>query len=267
MSRVQSLLMSMARQGAKNVAADPDARAYINAVRNADGGRYMEPGVQRAINDFVIGCKADGIWSSIKACCILAGARTLAGALTPLVGTAPTNFNFVSGDYSRNTGLKGNGTNKRIDTGRAGNADGQDDMHAAVYVSTVQSGALQRSYISDGGFSGQSGQTHLIPAGTSLVTRSRSSTAQVTSARNAAGFIGLSRSQSGEYVIRGNGQNSTLSQQSAAPQLNTFSVFSVAAVTYSDAEIAFYSVGSSLTLSTLGSRVQTLVTAIGAAIP
>jgi hypothetical protein len=69
----------------------------------------LEIGVQSAYNDFVVGCKADGIWDAIKASCILAGARTLSGSLTPLKGAAPTNFNFVSGDYNRKTGLVGNG--------------------------------------------------------------------------------------------------------------------------------------------------------------
>jgi hypothetical protein len=48
------------------------------------------------VNAFVKGCKADGIWSAIKASCILAGADTLAGALVPLVGAAPTNFNITN---------------------------------------------------------------------------------------------------------------------------------------------------------------------------
>ena len=69
---------------------DRDAAVYLNAVAVADG-EQLEPAVRKAINDFVNGCKQDGIWDAIKASCILAGARTLAGALVPLVGTAPTN--------------------------------------------------------------------------------------------------------------------------------------------------------------------------------
>ena len=86
---------------------DADAGAYIKSVEVADA-QQLELAVAQAINQFVLGCKADGIWSAIKASCILMGARTLTGALTPLVGSAPTNFNFVSGDYARKTGLKGN---------------------------------------------------------------------------------------------------------------------------------------------------------------
>ena len=77
---------------------DTDAGNYIQAVEGPAGdNQVLEPAVRQAINNFVVGCKQDGIWSAIKASCILAGARTLNGALVPLVGTAPTNNNFVSG--------------------------------------------------------------------------------------------------------------------------------------------------------------------------
>jgi hypothetical protein len=85
----------------------------------------------------VIGCKQDGIWTAIKASCILAGARTLTGALVPLAGTAPTNFNFVDADYNRKTGLVGNGSNKYLNSNRAGNADPQNSFHHAVYGTTL----------------------------------------------------------------------------------------------------------------------------------
>jgi hypothetical protein len=97
---------------------DRDALAYIRNVEAADGG-YLELGVKKAIDTFVRGCKYDGIWDAIKASCILCGARTLAGALVPLAGAAPSNNNFVDADYNRETGLKGNGSTKYLDSGRA----------------------------------------------------------------------------------------------------------------------------------------------------
>ena len=102
-------------------ARDADANAYMAAVEAADG-EPLELGVRLAITDFVLGCKADGIWSAIKASCILAGARTLNGALVPLVGTAPTNNNFVSGDYNRKTGLVGDGSTKYLNSNLLVNA-------------------------------------------------------------------------------------------------------------------------------------------------
>ena len=79
------------------VSLDSDALIYINNVEAAEG-QQLESGVRQAISDFVAGCKSDGIWNSLVSCCILAGARTLYGALIPLVGTAPSNVNFAAGD-------------------------------------------------------------------------------------------------------------------------------------------------------------------------
>ena len=124
---------------------DADALAYIAAVEAADG-QSLENGVKDAYTAFISGCKADGIWTAIKAACILAGARTLNGALVPLAGTAPTNNNFVSGDYNRETGLKGNGTTKYLNSNRANNADPQNSNHNAVYVTEALTGS--RAYIS-----------------------------------------------------------------------------------------------------------------------
>jgi hypothetical protein len=117
-------------------ATDPDAQAYLQAVEAADG-QALEFEVARAIDNFVLGCKADGIWNAIKASCILAGARTRLGALTPLVGTAPTSFNFVDGDYNRKTGLVGDGSTKYLDSNRNNNADPQDSKHLFSYFTQV----------------------------------------------------------------------------------------------------------------------------------
>jgi hypothetical protein len=127
-------------QRRRAAAYDPDAQAYITAVEAADT-QSLEIGVKDAINAFVVGCKADGIWSAIKASCIMAGARTLAGALVPLVGTAPTNFGFVVGDYNRKTGLVGDGNTKNLDSNRLCSSDEQNNVHGAVYVSTRDTAA------------------------------------------------------------------------------------------------------------------------------
>jgi hypothetical protein len=114
---------------------DADAAAYIAAVEAADG-QALEAPVKTAITTFIVNVKAQGGWDAIKSSCILSGARTLAGALTPLKGTAPTNVNFVSGDYSRRNGISAVNSfaNPYIDTNRANNADPQNDKHLLVYI-------------------------------------------------------------------------------------------------------------------------------------
>ena len=109
------------------VAEDPDAAAYLDAVGVADG-QSLEPATRIAVNTFVEGCKSDGIWDAVKACCIMAGARTLNGALVPLVGPAPDNFNFVGigTDYDRAAGLLGNATTKYLESNYAFPTDLQE---------------------------------------------------------------------------------------------------------------------------------------------
>lgn len=244
---------------------DPDARRYIAAVQAADQNT-LEPAVRKAVTDFIVGCKQDGIWQAIKASCILAGARTLAGALVPLVGAAPTNNNFVSGDYDRETGLVGNGSDKWLDTNRASNAQGQDSVHAAVYATTVNSGT--RYYLGDT-LSGSSWTNFFVLSSGAMYPYCRETTGGgPLSNRHAIGLMGMNRSSSASYVFRGNQQNSTVSQASNASPSGTFVVFrgSASSAFLANGRFAFYSIGESLDLSLLDTRVSALITAIGAAI-
>jgi hypothetical protein len=248
---------------------DKDAAIYLNAVAVQDG-EQLEPAVKKAINDFVKGCKQDGIWDAIKACAILAGARTLNGALVALKGSNPTNNGpFVSGDYDRETGLVGNASTKYLDTNRNNNADGQNDQHMAVYVSTAT--ASGGAYIGAGHV--DSGSTHFGRTTTGLFSRNRNSAAQVGGTASQTGFIGVSRSASGSYVRRSGSSNSTLTQTSETPLNQNIWLYATvgpsstnAPINLGSGRVAFYSVGSSLTLSTLQSRVDALYSAIGAAI-
>lgn len=264
------------RATAALVAVDADARTYINAVRTADGGQYMEAGVQRAIDAFIVGCKADGIWTAIKASCLLMGARTLSGALTPLAGTAPTNNGpFVSGDYNRKTGLVGNGTSKYLNSGYAWTGTTLNDRHLSVYASEVQTSANNTLIGSVRQASPNPIPRHQIVFTTNsagkIVTRLSSETS-VTSAGNlhANGLIGVSRSASASYTARGAGTNETTTAESLAGDNTNVWVFArdlSGSELYSSARLAFYSAGNALTLSSLDSRVSALYTAIGAAIP
>jgi hypothetical protein len=256
--------------GSAIVASDADARAYVLAVNTADG-QPLEPAVQLAINTFIVGCKADGIWSAIKASCLLMGARTLSGALTPLVGTAPTNVNFVSGDYNRKTGLKGNANTKYLNSNRAGNADPQDNYHLAIYASEQATASL--IYAGNGG-AGTGATTLLRSADSGGTHRVRSRNATITGdlGHPLSGFFALSRSSSSSFLIRFGGANTTITQASETSATANFFVFArsstdgTAAQFLSDARISFYSTGESLNLASLDSRLTTLYNAIGSAI-
>lgn len=256
---------------------DPDAAVYIAAVEAADeaespGVGSLETATKVAIHSFVKGCKNDGIWPAIKASCILAGARTLTGALVPLVGTAPTNFNFVSGDYNRKTGLVGNGSTKYLNSNRAGNADPQNSAHIAVYASTVSANTT-RTFI--GTTAAANGQTIIngVNDGT-LFCRSRStdsiSPPNISGQGNTTGFKGAARTSSSQANARSGGASYTQDQTSSAPTAENYGIFArtpSSPALYSSDRLAFYSIGESLDLALLDARVTTLISAIGAAIP
>jgi hypothetical protein len=252
-----------------NFATDPNARAYIDAVRAADGS-YMERDVQLAIDAFVVGLKADSLFTAIKACCLLMGPRTLAGALTPLVGAAPTNNGpFVSGDYNRETGLIGDGVGKYLDSNRNHNADPQNSYHQAVYVTTA--GTLQdQTYIGVGG--GSTGASNIARGQTNniLFWRNQASTGiqQASNAGSLTGIIATSRAASGSYTsLAGSGTATTRSTASQTPFNGNVTVFSDSGTSaFSNARIAYYSIGEAVTLTSLRTRLDTLSAAIAAAI-
>jgi hypothetical protein len=251
-------------------ATDADARAYIAAVNAADR-QPLEQATQLAIDAFVIGCKADGIFAAIKACCILMGARTLSGCLTPLVGSAPTNNNFVTGDYNRKTGLVGDGTGKYLDSNRNNNADPQNSVSHAVWVSTSSTGSVPIG----AGFN-LTGATRcaIIASPATISVRIRSSAAfspAATGNPSNNSLFAYRRSASNASLVRVNGTDTTYTTSSETPFNGNVLVFadnnSGSATAWFAGRLAFYSIGQSMDLALLDTRVSTLIAAIGAAIP
>jgi hypothetical protein len=240
---------------------DPDAEAYITAVEFADG-QPLEQDIKNAIDDFVVGCKSDGIWDAIKASCILAGARTLNGLLVPLKGAAPTNVNFVSADYNRKTGLKGNGSSKYLDTGRGNQTDPQNNFSAAIYRTQIGNKSALEFYLGAGG--NVAGATGIFSnSGTTSITfRNRAQAGDViSSVRNTLGFIGMSRSSGANYSTRVSESVEQFNRQSQTPVSATFHIFGADAwgLSRSDDRFSFYSLGESLDLGLLNARLTTLM--------
>ena len=243
--------------------ADADVNAYISAVELADGGTMLEPAVRDAYNDFITGCKADGIWDAIKSSCILAGARTLAGALTPLVGAPPTNNNFVSGDYNRETGLVGNGTTKYLDSNRANNADPQDSKHISCYASNA--GSATRRVMTSGWSANGASQLVRGSGYTARINAAYLSDVAIGTGTVASGFVGASRSSDSAISGRNGGTTSVdVAQASTSPNAENLLLYK--GQLFSNARLAFYSIGESLDLDLLDTRVSALITAIENAI-
>jgi hypothetical protein len=257
---------------------DPDAAVYVAAVEAADeaaspGVGALETATKVAIHSFVKGCKNDGIWTAIKASCILAGARTLTGALVPLVGTAPTNFNFASGDYNRKTGLVGDGSTKYLNSNRNNNADPQDSFHLAVYRSTAPA---ELGFLIAAGITPSTGRSGLVAnnsnptlglRGMNIRLRTNTSASEVANATYlSAGLVAASRTSATDNNWRVAGAAGSFSQASEARLDAPIGVFANGTGSVpSSARLAFYSIGESLNLTQLDTRVSALITAIGAA--
>jgi hypothetical protein len=251
----------------KELPADAEADAYIAAVEAADG-QSLESGVKFAIKNFVLCCKDDGIWPAIKASCILAGARTLAGALVPLAGTAPTNVGpFVSGDYNRKTGLVGNATTKYLNSNRNNNADPQNNRHLSVWISTA---ATATAFGGDIGVYSVGGGSSYIGRANAAASLGSSSglTTSTGLASTVTAFRGVSRAASGSFIYRASSANNTIAVGSITPFNSNVEVFRGGnSSLLSNARIAFYSIGESLDLALLDARVTDLINAFAAAIP
>jgi len=271
-ARVSTLMADL--RAIEEAGFDRDAISYIRAVEEADGGAYLETDVKIAINNLVSGLKADGLWDAIGSSCLLSGPRTLAGALVPLKGDAPTPNGFVSGDHSRTDGLRDPEGTSYLDSNRPASADEKDSQHMAVYATSIES-------VTTGGFprligyrdSATSDMTNIyLNQTTGAVFQSRSTTSYTATPTRLTGLYGVSRSSSGYYdgrvsqVDYNNGVGASL----GVSNLDTF-IFAYnsdgAPTRPSKSTIAFYSIGSHIdSLALLESHVSAYVTAIGAAI-
>jgi len=251
--------------------ADTEADAYIAAVEAADG-QSLETATKVAIHSFVKGCKADGIWPALKASCILAGARTLTGALVPLVGTAPTNVSFVSGDYNRKTGLVGNGSSKYINSNYIVPNTNLDNHHLAINISTLSTGWFMGAITAAGANFLQIFNTTGVISPSGAIGLTSFTNATTSGPAIAAGFAGISRANSSQVNARSSATTQTISNSrtSTGFNLNQF-VFArndnSAPGQHTASRFNFYSIGESLDLALLDARVTDLINAFAAAIP
>jgi hypothetical protein len=254
---------------------DANALAYLNAVEAADG-QALETPVKVAINDFVLGLKADDLWSKINTCFLLQGPRTLAGLMVALKGAAATNNFFTLADYNRNMGLKGDGATKYLELNRNNNIEAQNSKHFALVINETGSwsAGVNRAY-----FGGTLNTGHTLlrqVSATQVQARIHSGgiTPDAGFNTNSTGFIGFSRANSTEVVLH----RATLANDfSLSETLSPFTsqvpanalmrLFSLGnGLDYSDGRISFLSIGNAIGLSQLRQRVATLRAAINAAI-
>ena len=161
---------------------------------------------------------------------------------------APTNVadGFVEGDYSRASGLTGDGATTYLDSGRANDDETQNDKHIAVFTTQHHTRDATRCDIGCG--ANNVGDSQLLTTATTRFYRANftGAVSGVADTATSDGFWGVTRSSSSNVVGRYASTSVTLSDPSSSPTAGAIFVFSREAASYSDATIAFYSIGTSL---------------------
>jgi hypothetical protein len=262
------LARPLARRIVRSGDFSPAAQDYFARVSSA-GGTVTHPGPVAAYIDALVAL-GGAYWNTMGTHCIFAGV-TFPGCFVPLRSGmgVPTNFNFVSGDHNSVTGLIGNGSTKYIDSGRNNNADGQNDQSMSVFLSNaVTNTGVAEVFIGTGAVS-VSGTTRMARVSTAenLVLRNRNSTIDTLTAGPAitAGFVGMSRNNSANFVARQPGTTQTIARTSQAALAGNVFVFAsnnAGAIEFCSERMKAYHIGPSLDLAVLAPLQITLFAAI-----
>jgi hypothetical protein len=121
---------------------DADAVTYFNAISGAGGS--LTTGQKDAVNAFILGEKADGLFPSyydgMYITCLGSAAAIKFNVVDPVDADASYRLTFNNGATYASTGVSANGTNQTISThfipGAGGVKMGVNDSHVAVYQRT-----------------------------------------------------------------------------------------------------------------------------------
>lgn len=249
---------------------DSDAATDIAAVISASSDWGTTTAQRRnnkwAYDDLIIALKAASVYTAMTHFYrILAGPTTLAGALACGRGGTITNTNFVSGDFSQLTGLKG-GTNKRLATGRAGNTLTQNSVSCWGYVNqTCTTGdATFRAMFGNGNTSGGVWLAKIGGANTAESRCQSSSAVAITPGPSSwSGMTGVSRSVGTGINFRTAGSNNAITIASNAPHANVIYFYSLDASSWaSDFRLSAIGFHPFATLSSIETPLQTYLSAL-----
>jgi hypothetical protein len=200
----------------------------------------------------VIALKAASLFTGHKYR-ILAGTNTIAGGLVAGNGGTVTNNNFVSGDIRLTLGWLGNGTNKRLTTDWAGNANGQDDFCVWCWV-TASPGDNQAFFGNSNG--AVIGGIQVVRVTPLFGLRAKSAILDSGPSAAVTGFVGVTRSASSGFTLRAAGSNTAVTRSSDGNSSNLMEFFSRGAVGYSSGRYSAIGTGPACNLATL----QTILT-------
>lgn len=246
---------------------DPDAQAFITAASITD------PTQQSAINTLVIGLKADGLWTKMKAIYPFVGSSATSNSYN-LKNTAQYQITWNGGVTHSSTGVTFNGTNGYGNTGLIPSSVlTLNNSHLSIYSrtnntpsrnDTIEIGAISSGARAILGLRNTSLKNTLIGS----IDASNNATIINTDAR---GFYNITKNNSTTYKIFKNSILSTSNSGSALrPNVPLFIAAlnnngSVFADSYTNQEYTFSSIGDGLDdteASNLYTRVQAFNTTL-----
>lgn len=236
-------------------------------------GGVPEAGVITALKAFEIGLATDGLLTTLAAGRMNIFAGGFPGAAVPFfnsIGTTlDTPTNFVSGDYALASGLTGNGSTKRIDTGVLP----FDSVGAAGCLGIYARTNFAMNYCAIGANNSGNTQRYVIQStnGTTMSNNWGGTTVSNPSNIN-SGLWTVNRVSSTSLMGYRNGVNTDNSSTSTTPATSTVNLLVFARNNngtpdrYYNGSAGMYFVCGSLNSSQqalLYTRIQTLMTAFG----
>lgn len=247
---------------------DADAEDYFTRITTAGG--TISAATKAATHRLVQDLKQGNVWNSLFDVGLLAGDQ-LAAALVKLkhpagVQSTLTNVNFISGDYTEATGLKGNGTTKRLRTGVLGNVlpfvTPNYRGSLAAYVRSVT--AYAEYGIAAGVLVGTANGNSAVDSAATYLAMDSFDGATFAHAGEALGTVAISADPPGLIVgvatslaarrvyLGGTAQTGSRDTGSAAGDALNFEFYVMAenqggtAARFADQHLAFYSIGDVL---------------------
>ena len=256
---------SILARSASGGAVDPDAQAFITAASITD------PTQQAAINQLVIGLKADSLWTKMKAIYPVVGGVASSHAVN-LKSPGTYNLSFATGWTHSATGMTPNGITYANTLLTPSVALSSTNAHHSSYFRTNRTIAQQSAY---GAYVSPTSDFQFYPYTFNIGWISdiydNSQSRLTSNLGNSTGFVLMNRGNANSHKIFRNGTQlaATTNTTNGTPpnipyyigQVNSNGVPSFGDVN----QICFYSIGDGLTdaeATNLRTRVQTFETAL-----
>jgi hypothetical protein len=253
---VQAFQTTLGRSIGTQTVSDADAQAFVTNAGIVD---QVEA---NAINNLVIGLKADGLWTKMKAVYPFVGGTASTHSYN-LKNTAQYQITWNGGITHSSTGVLPNGTNGYGDTGLTpSTALTLNNTHLSVYIRTL-SGGGDFGYITSGDVQNLFIARNLF--GT-FYADSYASTSRITASPPAAGLYVNTRTASNSFkaLVNNTQIGSTITSSTGSLPAQPIRI-GVLTTWYATNQYAFASIGDGLTdtdATNLNSRVTTFQTSL-----